>query len=266
MRIAAMLCIVCWASVPAGAQERAGMPAVGGDAGYREGLPRVETPKAEADPDAALNRATTGFKAWNKANGRPRMLLFWNRALSDDTTTRYRERAAGIAAAAAEPGAMVAAYDTVRETERTTGGRAADLHPDESSLYESSYVSAFLRAGANVIDRNALMRKVSSTRGQEDRADQQFIESLALEQGIEYLVEVLPDYSASADTGFMFTVKVTHLPTSSLRAQFRTEAVPASGPERLVARPGGFRREKDDRITPSRVAETLAAETMEKFL
>ena len=241
------------------------MPPVGDGATYRDGLPNVAPRKAEGDPDAGLNRTIADFRAWNKAKGRPRLLLFWDRQLSDDTTTRYRDRAAGVVATAREPGAAVTAYDTVRETERTTGGKVGDLHPRDSSLYESGYVSAFLRAGANLVDRNALMRKVSARRGADDRSDQQFIESLALEEGVEYLVEIVPEYSDD-DTGYSFSVKVTHLPTSSLRAQFRSDARPASGPERLVARPGGFERERDSRITPDRVAEALAAETMQRLL
>lgn len=265
MRIIAACMLLAGAALPAVAQERTGLPAVGADATYRDGLPRVEARKPEADPDADQNRTLADFRAWNKAKGRPRLLLFWDRQLSDDTTTRYRDRAKGVVATAVEPGVAVTAYDRVRETERTTGGTVGDLHPRDSSIYESGYVSAFLRAGANIVDRNALMRKVSTKRAADDRSDQQFIESLALEQGVEYLVEVVPEYSG-AETGYTFTVKVTHLPTSSLRAQFQTDAQPASGPERLVARPGGFRRERDSRITPDRVAETLAAETMQRLL
>jgi hypothetical protein len=149
----------------------------------------------------------------------------------------------------------------MREEERTTGGTYSDLSTDNSASFETDFLAAFTRAGANIVDRRALMRKVSTGHGQGDRSDQQFIEAVALEQGVEYLVEVLPDHRDNA-TGFLFTVKITHVPSSSVKAQFRTTALPAPGPERLVAMPGGFERHRNSRNTPERVAEQLAAETM----
>lgn len=265
--IVALGSLALLAAMPAAAQDRTGLPAVGADGGgYRTGLPQVQEAKPKEDPDAGQKRLVQDFEAWNQRQKRPRMLLFWNRVLTDETTTRYRDRSRGVAVVAENRNVGVAAFDGVRETERTTGGARGNLRPDESSEYESGYVSAFLRAGANIVDRNALMRKVSAQRGADDRADQQYIETLALEAGVDYLVEVLPEYRSDTETGFLFTVKITHLPTSSVKAQFRTEALPAGTQERWVARPGGFQREADDSNTPERIADALAAETMERFL
>lgn len=263
MRIILTFCAAAVGFVPAAAQMRPGMPPVASDR-QRPGLPSVNPQRIEADPDEGLRQTIFQFGSWNRSMGSPRILLFWNRELSDDTTTRYRTRDRGVSAVAARPGLVIGAHDRTNEQERTTGGKYNDLHPDTSGEFETGFLSAFTRAGANIVDRKALMRKVSTAQGQGDRSDQQFMESLALEQGVQYLVEVLPDYRDS-ETGFLFTVKITHLPTSSVKAQFRTAALPAPGPERLVAMPGGFERHRDSRNTPDRVAEQLAAETMRGF-
>ena len=265
MRKSVTLCslLLTLTAMPSAAQERPGMPALQGD--LRPDLPDVNPRRFEADPDAGLHQAFADFDAWNRRANRPKILLFWNRQLTDDTTTRYRDRSRGVEAVGVAPGLVVSAYDRVREQERTTGGKHADLHPDDDGVLESGFVSAFIRSGANVVDRTALMRKVSTQQGQGDRPDQQYMESLALEQGVDYLVEILPEYRGDNATGMLFTVKITHLPTSQVRAQFRSAAQPAAGPERLVAGPGGFERTRDDRITTDRVADSLAAETMRRF-
>lgn len=251
------------AAVPAAAQERPGMPPVQGD--YRPDMPDVNPRQIEADPDSGLHQTFADFSVWNQRARQPKILLFWNRQLTDDTTTRYRDRERGAVATAVRPGVAVTAYDRIREMERTTGGTFSDLHPDDDGELESGFLSAFIRTGANVVDRTALMRKVSTREGKGERSDQQYMESLALEQGVDYLVEVLPEYRGGSGTGMLFSVKITHLPTSKVRAQFRTSAQPAPGPERMVAGPGGFRRTRDSRNTTPNVAETLAADTMRRF-
>jgi hypothetical protein len=263
MRILPMICAaaLCPAIVPAEAQMRPGLPDVAGR--ERPNMPDVNPRRMEVDPDAGLYQVQDSFRRWNRAQGSPRILLFWNRELDDETTTRYRQRDRGVSAVAARPGVVVGSYDRISEQERTTGGTHADLHPDDTGELETAFLSAFVRTGAAVIDRAALMRKVSTREDQANRSDQQYVESQALEQGIDYLVEVLPDYRGDSDTGFGFTVKITHLPSSMVKARFRTTARPAPGPERLVAAPGGFERRRDDRVTPDRIAEKLAGETMQ---
>ncbi|MBB5985742.1 hypothetical protein [Sphingobium lignivorans] len=246
------------------AQERTGMPAVAG--AERGGMPAVNPRRATADPDAAMYRTQDEFRSWSRKAGNPRILLFWNVALTDESSSRYRLRAQEDVTVEAYRGTVTRSTDAVIEAERTTGGPSAWLDRDDEGDLESAYVTAFVRAGANLVDRAALMRKVSAARNQDDRVDQQFMETLAVEEGIDYLVEVLPEYRSGSATGMIFGIRVLHVPSSRVVATFRTEARPAAGPERLVARPGGFQRERDERITPDLVAETLASETMRGFL
>ena len=250
------------AATAALAQQRPELPPVymGGE---RPDMPAVN-PRAYAPGAVGPQQTISEFGSWSRAHGDPRILLFWNRALSDDTTTRYRDRTVGAIVSGGRPGIGATVYEETREQERTTGGTHTPLSRDTSFDYETGFVNAFLRSGANIVDRNALMRKASTRHGQQDRSDQQFIEAVALEEGVQYLVEVLPDYRASP-TGFQFTVKITHLPSSRVHAQFRTSGSPLAAPSRLVARPGGYRREAENRNTPEFVAEALAADTMRRF-
>jgi hypothetical protein len=250
-------------AAPAAAQSRPDVPPTFAGP-QRPGTPAVNPRAYVPEAGAGLSQIFQSFGEWSHAHGNPRILLFWNRELGDETTTRYRDHTSGAIVHGVAPGAAVTTYDETSEAERTTGGAYTGMSRNRSFDYETGFVNAFVRSGANVVDRNALMRKVSSRHGQDDRSDQQFIESLALEQGIDYLVEVLPDYQASP-TGFMFTIKVTHLPTSRVKAQFRTNGLPDNGPRRLVARPGGFVHETENRNNPTNVAETLAADTMRRF-
>lgn len=244
------------------AQQRSDLPPVhmGGE---RPNMPAAN-PRAYAPAQAGPQQIISDFGAWSRAHGDPRILLFWNRALSEDTTTRYRDRTDGAVVRGGGPGIGATVYEETREQERTTGGTHTPLSRNTSFDYETGFVNAFLRSGANVLDRNALMRKASTRHTQQDRSDQQFIEAVALEEGVQYLVEVLPDYRASP-TGFVFTVKITHLPSSRIHAQFRTNGSPLAAPSRLVARPGGYTREAENRNTPEYVAEALAADTMRRF-
>jgi hypothetical protein len=259
---AAAAALAVWAA-PAAAQSRGDVPPVYAG-GQRADMPATNPRAYPPQAGAALNQIFQSFGDWSRNHGSPRILLFWNRELGDETTTRYRDHVAGSVVTAVRPGVAVTAYDQTSGPERTTGGTYAGMSRNSSFDYETGFVNAFVRSGANVVDRNALMRKVSSRQGAGDRSDQQFVESVALEQGVDYLVEVLPDYQASP-TGFMFTIKVTHLPTSRVKAQFRTNGLPENGPAQMVARPGGYEREVEDRNNPNNVAEALAADTMRRF-
>lgn len=245
------------------AQQRTGLPPVQGG-NQRPDMPAVNPKPAAVDPDADQKRALAAFSSWNRAQGRPRMLVYWNRQLDDETTTRYRDVTTTGAAVAAGRNVAVGGSVTVKEQQRTTGGLHAEMWSD-GGIIQNGYFGALLNAGANVIDRSALMRKVSTRKDKEDRSDQQFIESLALEQGIDYLVEILPETDAGSPTGYAFAVKITHLPTSSIRGQFRTIALPNAGPKKWVAGTGGFYRDQDSRITADNIARVLATETLGAF-
>jgi hypothetical protein len=152
---------------------RENMPAV---AGMRPDMPDVEPGMMAADPDAGRRGVQARFSGWNRTHGRPQMLIYWDRQLDDETTTRCRDHSSGTAASVAAPGIGVTSYESVREQQRVTGGTDASIGADDSDDLEMSFVSAFIDAGANLIDRSALMRKVSTRQAHEDRSDQQYMD------------------------------------------------------------------------------------------
>lgn len=235
------------------------------DPGERPGMPAVAERPFAADPDEPRRLQSASFASWSRRNGAPRILLFWNVALTDEASSRSRLRVRDETVTVARRGIAGSRRDMTVEDERTTGGPAAWIDREEGEALENGFVETFVDAGANLVDRAALMRKASTTQTRDDRADQQFIEALAMQQGIDYLVEVLPQYSNRSATGLNFTVRIVHLPSSRVIARFRSEGRPVAGPERLVARAGGFRRERDERMNPHDIAAALAAEAMQHF-
>jgi len=249
------------------------------DPGYRTGLPQVNAAPTPENPQAGGLRTAQAFRAWYARARRPSMMIFWNREQTDETTTRFAEvtargEAAGGAAAAGVSrngrAEWVEAYQartgvTVSGQVATTGGKFAPMDTLLSSQLEGAFQSAWLDSGVKLVDRTAIIRKLSVTAKRDDRADVQFIESAAMAQGARYLIEVLPLARAASPTGLTFMVKVKHLPTSTMVAQFNTDAEPASGPERIVAVPGGFEKRHDSRTTPANIGAELAYQTMSRF-
>lgn len=266
MRTALIVLALAAAAAPAAAQ-------------YRPGLPAVNPAPPRADPDAPNHDAAGAFSAWNARNGRPSILVFWNRELIEDGASQYdgvvttradgaAERAGYVARGYGTTVAGSAAAATVTSetrvyAERSTDSRYGFRDDIFAKKVESAMVGAFLSAGAKVMDREALIRNLSAGKSRDERLDIQHLESVAMKQGVQYLVEVLPDPSAASPTGVSFTVKVTHLPSATVRGQFVTTGEPPAGPARLVAGPSGFeRRAAESRTTPELVGAQVAYETM----
>lgn len=260
-RIAGLIAALASATAVTAAQVRDAMPS---SAQLRSDMPSVESGPIAIDPDRGQHALVGSFAGWNRTHGRPRMLVFWDRRLDDETSTRYQDHESGSAVSAVGHGLRFNAYDRVDRQERLTGGRDGGIGEADSEGLETAFVSTFVDAGANLADRAALMRKVSTGQQRDDRSDQQYMESLALGQGIVYLIEVAPSY-VERGSGYHFAVKVTHLPTSRVVAQFSTGAQPNAGSERFVAVQGGFRRERDNRNTADFIGGILAAEVMSRL-
>jgi hypothetical protein len=244
------------------AQERPGMPDV---ARERLGMPDVMTPGPRSYAVDVANGSIEQFGNWARRAGNPRILLFWNTAFSDETSTRSRLVSREDSVTKLHRDGVTRSREATIEDERTTGGTVHWLERGDEAELENAFVSTFAETNANLVDRAAVMRKASVRQDKSDRVDQQYMEALALEQGIDYLIEVLPEYAAGTASGLRFAVKVLHVPSSRIVARFSSEARPTPGPERLVARSGGFRRERDDNLSAGAIGRTLAAETMRSF-
>lgn len=295
IRTLAAAALALTAAGPALAQMRPEAPGVT----YREGMPAVNTPAPGPAPDAANSQASAAFARWYAAAGRPSILLFWNRELIEDATTLYdqvqssaaigaaRSDGAAVAGsggyavggygavagesarygAASRSSAAMVASESRQYQERTTDSRYAIADPTYGHGVESAISSTLISAGAKIVSREALMRKVSTGKSKEARLDIQYLETLAMGQGVQYLMEVLPDPDATSPTGVSFTVKVTHLPTSTVKTQFVTTGAPPKGQAKWVAVNGaGFeKRTETVRATPQLIGAQIAFDTMSRL-
>lgn len=247
--------------------------------GYRDGLPAVNAQPVARDPDATSIQVTGAFRRWYASVNKPALLIFWNRELTDDATTRYadvtqgREETRSTKSAVGGQGATHTSGDDAtskissQESSKRilTGGEHTPLDPLLSARMETAFQTAWLEAGTELVDRNAIIRKMSTVASQQDRADTQLLESVSLGQGVEYLVEVLPNSTPQGATGLTFLVRVKHLPSATLVAQFLTSAQPPAGAAHWVATRGGFEKQRDNRTTPETMGAELAVEVMQRM-
>lgn len=227
---------------------------------YRDG-PAVMTPRPQADPNAGNDAVASSFRQWNRRSGTPRILVFWSRSLTDDATSEFETYFAEVIKAT--PWRMSTVQ--IGGSTRTNEGKEERIGSSLSSALQASFITTLINSGGQVIDRNALMRKVSTKQSREDRMDKQYLESLALEQGIQYLVEIVPDYRPASPTDLKFTVKITHLPSSAVRAQFISTGLPPQGRSQIVAGAYGFVRATEVTNTVENVGAQIAYDVMGKF-
>ena len=228
---------------------------------WRDG-PAVLTAPPATDPDAGAKAASAAFGRWYQAMERPSLLIFWNRKYTDEVMTErgltYRETETR--------GAGYSEFTAGLERAPAASGRHADMDPGRSDALETGFVNAFLEQGVRLIDRDALIRKLSLQTDRAERFDMQQLETKALENGAAYLVEVLPQPDVASPTGWAFTVRLKHLPSASLVGQVRTLATPPAGPSRYVATSQGYEKRTVDRVSLANVAQQLSSEVMGSFV
>lgn len=268
--------LVVAAPAGAGAQSRAEPPAVV----YRDGQPAVLEAPPQADPQSHNREVSASFRSWYVRAKRPAMMIFWNRELTDEAATQYvesqlsREEVRGSqngtggkdAPATSEQNfqSKVASQEVSRRA--VTGSRYAPMDPLLSSQLEAAFQSAWLSLNVEMVDRNAIIRSMSTVATDAQRSDTQLLESVSLKQGVDYLMEVLPVANGSSPTGLVFQVKVKHLPSSTLVAQFNTSAQPPAGAAVWVAGPGGFQKRAGVASNdPESIGAELAFQTMKRF-
>lgn len=248
---------------------------------YRDGEPAVlAPPPPPEDPQAHNRQVSAAFRGWYARAKRPAMMVFWNRELTDEAITQYvesqvsREQTQGSQNGVGGKDSPASSSQTVQskvasqETSRraVTGGRYAPMDPLLSSQLEAAFQSAWLGLSVELVDRNAIIRAMSTVATDAQRADTQLLESVSLKQGVEYLIEVLPIATSASPTGLVFQVRVKHLPSSTLVAQFNTSALPPAGPASWSAGPGGFQKRAGSSPTdPESIGAELAFQTMARF-
>lgn len=211
----------------------------------REGQPEVLVPvKKEAPSAFDLGR----FKAAYAAAGSPKVVLFWNRELTDqlvadrveltrdshwEQDTRSRQQSERNSEHVTEKRSVV----------ETSGGREG---PQESRDWRvrSAYVGTLLRSGVQLLDRNLILR----SQGLRDKThvDAQQVETAALQAGAAWLLEVVLTPAAATD-GWVLHSRLKRVSDGQVLADSLYDAAAAAqsgalAPPRLVADPvkGGY--------------------------
>ncbi len=244
------------------------------------GAPRVlAAPRMPVDTSA--RDAAESFRAANQGLKRPRMAIFWNRALSDRLQTtredfvRTRDRALSDETRESDSSAGPAGNATFSQEsssstreEEVTRGTHVTKDPSRRGLGEtndwplrSAFQARLLEAGARIVDRNLAMRATHAATG---GADDQEVEIGSLLDKADILLEILMTQDEESPTGLSFLVTAKRVKDGVQLASLSTQALRRSnGPPRYVATSNGYRRAPPAPMTLDETGEVLATETLQ---
>jgi len=226
----------------------------GARAQYRDGLPPVMTPPphyAAPDPAGVL----AGFADTYRRQGAPRVIVFWNRALSDATASAYELRSDSRSDThGAEDLTLYADGRTITRDSTTESSSRMGLHRTDDGKRgglseradwraEEGFNKAMLANGVRLVDRAMAIRATAAGPGG-GGGDAVAAESAALAGKADLLVEILQTPDASAPSGYAFRVDVKDVRSGALLANFVTRGDPPQGPRRFVAGGNGYERER----------------------
>lgn len=207
-----------------------------------------------------------GFTSVYKRAGSPRVVVFWNRELSEETATEYEDVMRGRSdTRIGSNGSEVYRTDDVTLSagirRRENAQRYSDLTERADWKLESSFVSGLVSAGAVLVDRKTIVRKAG--RGAAGQTpNQQSIEMDALLGHADILIEVLQTTDESAPLDTSFRVSMKRIATGRILGQFVTAARPMIGRGRFVAGPNGYERAASPPPSVDAVARQLVQETL----
>ena len=248
---------------------------------YRDNMPEVL--RAPPPPPSAAQRGAASASAFRSAYARkksPRMVIFWNRQLTDSLSTSYEEwsrlsLADGqyVDQAVSEDGsttvagrAVEAEYRAGRTSATADGARAVGLPERADWRAAQGFNRMLLSGGARLIDRTLIMRATALRKGI-DRGDAQAIEMSALVGKADLLVEVLQTPDDGAPSGYTFRVDVKDIRSGTLLATVVTQGnPPPSGPGRFVAGANGYERERPLPPSVDQVGARVATEVMQALV
>lgn len=206
---------------------------------YRQDQPAVLTPsptpgtvvaKPVEVPSPDVRKA---FRDAYGNMGSPRLAVFWNRVFSDG----LRDMAAGhrivVDAYSAKTSGSTDKTHSERETDRMVikeefslgdDARASPVTEIGEFRFQAGYLQPLIGEGANVIDRATIMRITDAERQLKDSAvpidDRQLIETAALREHADLLIQIALSPSMESKTGVFFNVSVLEVQTGRIRASF----------------------------------------------
>lgn len=206
-----------------------------------------------------------GFTSAYKRAGSPRVVVFWNRELTDETATEYDNELRGrsdtrVGTSGSEVYRTEDVTISAGTRRRENAQRMTDLTERADWKLESSFISGLVSAGAALVDRNTIVRKAG--RGTSQAPNQQAIEMEALLGHADILIEVLQTSDEFAPLDTSFRVSMKRISNGRILGQFVTSARPPVGRGRFVAGPNGYERSVPPPPSVDAVARQLVQETL----
>ena len=248
---------------------------------YRQGMPEVLAAPPPPPSAGQINAASaSAFRASYARRKSPRMVIFWNRQLTDSLSTSYEEWSRYtltdgrvVDKTYYQDGSTLVAgrgVDAELRSGRTAttadGARSVGLAERADWRAAQGFNRTMLSGGARLIDRTLIMRSTALNKGV-DRGDAQSVEMSALTGKAELLVEVLQTPDESAPSGFTFRVDVKDIRSGTLLATVVTQGIPPSaGPGRYVAGAYGYQRERPLPPSIDQVGARVAVEVMQALV
>jgi hypothetical protein len=289
----ALLAVVVLALLPAGAPAQpAGAPAQPAGqvpppppaASPAPPAPRsgeVLTPPPAPDYERALTVAVERFQPVYASHGSPKIAVYWNRALTDRLSQWVADRRlvlTGQFAVMGErqgvggdvSGKVAGSGEKTLSAERLERDPARPGGPSEpwGWEFESGFLDPLMRAGAQVVDRAAILRltaaKTTGTGvGGAGMPDPQTIEIRALQGYADVLVEVLVSPAPQAPGGYLINATAKNVNNGILMAHVNSQqATRGSTTREYVATSRGFEmRERPPEVR--RVASDLSLAVMD---
>lgn len=224
---------------------------------YRKDVPATLAPVPAPD----LTAVTSDFaKAYAQAK-KPRIVVFWNRAVDDDLTTSYEAHAritnradiqtsASVDAGRARRSAYADARGSgsldqtieavvgVRNTEKPE--RASG--PSESIEWQmlSGFQQPLTDAGATVVDRATIMRTSKAGMAADMTPNIQAIEATALAEKADLIIEVLMNQDSESPSGYAYRIEAKEVSTGRVVASFTSNAALLPFTKKYYANERGF--------------------------
>ena len=245
---------------------------------YRKGTPAVLKPAAEKTlqsaevPSLAVRDA---FRRFYRQQGSPRLAVFWNRVLNDqlrEMETESRVVFTRTTASRADDASSVKTSEdqlSVGVETRTKNVRMSPLSEASGMRFQTGYLRPFIEEGAQMIDRNMILRLTGASQAIRDPSrpvrDQQLIEMLSLKGHADLLVQITLTPSEESRFGAFFQVSVIEIKSGRIRASFVNDATFKNETKKWKAIRGGFVEvESTDspKIDLERMGRILASQTM----
>lgn len=259
---------------------------------YREGQPPVLVPAPESSPEVVIEvevpslHVRQSFRESYQRAGAPRLAVFWNRTLSDGLRDMIADEriVINVSSSSAFGGEdkTVSQRETDRfevqaESRRDDGARASPVTEIGEFQFQTGYLQPLIEEGASVIDRAAIMRITDAVHRLKDAAvpldDRQLVETAALKDHADLLIQIALSPSIESETGVFFHVSVLEVQTGRIRATFLHDGTfpdPPEAPPSLVwkAVRGGYilvaeeSETKEPKIGLEQMGRILSEKTM----